>query len=67
MQWEKQYPETRNGKLVANMAITFANIFMAKVETDIIDIIISPCLQRQLHWKRYINDVVKEKIGLKSK
>ena len=35
------------------MAVSFANIFMAKIETEIIN----HCTKKPLVWKRYIDDV----------
>ena len=35
------------------MAVSFADIFMAKIETEIIN----HCTKKPLVWKRYIDDV----------
>ena len=43
------------------MAVTFANIFMSSVETEII----SQSNTKPLEWKRYIDDMEKSLNGVK--
>ena len=45
--------KTHGGAMGTKMAVSFANIFMAKVETDVINK--SP--NKPLIWKRYIDDI----------
>ena len=47
------YLQTHGTAMGTKMAVSFANIFMAAVETDIIN---SSCF-KPLIWKRYIDDV----------
>ena len=49
----KDYLQTHGTAMVTKMAVSFANIFMAKIETEIIN----HCTKKPLVWKRYINNV----------
>ena len=49
----KNFLQTHCTAMGTKMAVSFANIFMAAVETEIIE----RSLKRPLIWKRYINDV----------
>ncbi|XP_068708141.1 uncharacterized protein [Montipora foliosa] len=49
----KNYLQTHGTAMETKMAVSFANIFMAEVETDIINQ--SP--NKPLIWKRYIDDI----------
>ena len=49
----KDYLQTRGSAMGTKMVVSFANIFMAKIETEIIN----HCTKKPLVWKRYIDDV----------
>ena len=49
----KNYLQTHGTAMGTKMAVSFANIFMAKVETDIF----SQSVTKPLVWKRFIDDV----------
>ena len=49
----KNYLQTHGTAMGTKMAVAFANIFMAKVETDIL----SQSVLKPLVWKRFIDDI----------
>ena len=49
----KDYLQIHGTAIGTKMAVSFANIFMAKIETEIIN----HCTKKPLVWKRYIDDV----------
>ena len=49
----KNYLQTHGTAVGTKLAVSFANIFMAKVETDIL----SQSVTKPLVWKRFIDDV----------
>ena len=49
----KNYLQTHGTAMGTKMAVSFANIFMAKIETDVINS--SP--HKPIIWKRYIDDI----------
>ena len=49
----KDYLQIHGTAMGTKMAVSFANIFMAKIETEIIN----HCTKKPLVWKRYIDDV----------
>ena len=49
----KDYLQTHGTAMGTKMAVSFANIFMAMIETEIIN----HCTKKPLVWKRYIDDV----------
>ena len=49
----KNYLQTHGTAMGTKMAVSFANIFMAKVETDIL----SQSVTKPLVWKRFIDDI----------
>ena len=50
----KDYLQIRGTAMGTKMAVAFANIFMAKIETEIL----KPDATKPLVWKRYIDDVI---------
>ena len=50
---EKNYLQTHGTAMGTKMAVAFSNIFMNKVETEIL----SQSLFKPLVWKRYIDDI----------
>ena len=49
----KDYLQIHGTAMGTKMAVSFANIFMAKIETEIIN----HCTKKLLVWKRYMDDV----------
>ena len=49
----KDYLQIHGTAMGTKMAVSFADIFMAKIETEIIN----HCTKKALVWKRYIDDV----------
>ena len=49
----KDYLQIHGTAMGTKMAVSFADIFMAKIETEIIN----HCTKKPLVWKRYIDDV----------
>ena len=50
---EKNYLQTHGTAMGTKMAVAFANIFMSKVESEIV----SQSALKLLVWKRYIDDI----------
>ena len=50
----KDYLQIHGTAMGTKMAVSFADIFMAKIETEIIN----HCTKKPLVWKRYIDDVL---------
>lgn len=50
---EKTFSRTHDTAMGTTTAVSFANIFMAKIQTAVID----QHSTKPLVWKRYINDV----------
>ena len=47
-----QYLQTHGTAMGTKMAVAFANIFMAKVGTEILKVYLKPLI-----WKRYVDDI----------
>ena len=50
----KDYLQTHGTAMGTKMAVAFANIFMAKIETEIL----RQSNTKPIFWKRYIDDVI---------
>ena len=51
---ERNYLQTHGTAMGTKMAVAFANIFMAEIETQILD----KSANKPLVWKRYIDDII---------
>ena len=51
---ERDYLQTQGTAMGTIMAVAFANIFMAEIETQIVD----KSAHKPLVWKRYIDDII---------
>ena len=51
---EQNYVQTYETAMGTKMSVAFANIFMAQIETQILDY----TANKPLVWKRYINDLI---------
>ena len=51
---ERNYLQTPGTAMGTKMAVAFANIFMAEIETQILD----KSANKRLVWKRYIDDII---------
>ena len=51
---ERNYLQTHRTAMGTKMAVAFANIFMAEIETQILD----KSANKPLVWKRYIDDII---------